>query len=242
MIAENAPNVLVVDDDNDNCRNLADILIDLGYRVDTAQDGLAGLAMIQERPYDVALLDYKMPGMTGLELYHRIKEFRAGTVAVLVSAYTDPATRDAALGAGVWKVLPKPVDPSRLLGLVDEAVGQPLVLLVDDDTDLCAALWDILRERGFRVCLAGDACTAAIRLQDRCYKVVLVDLLLPDADGAAVIRAAHEVIPNVRAVVITGQPPSTPLVQETLRQGVDAVYYKPLDIPQFLGSLERLAR
>jgi CheY-like chemotaxis protein len=242
MTAESLPAVLVVDDDPDNCRNLADILTDLGYRVDTAPDGEAGLAMIQAQPYDVALLDYKMPGMTGLELYRRIKESRAGTVAVLVSAYTDAGTRDAALGAGVWKVLPKPVDLPRLLGLVDEAVGQPLLLVVDDDADLCATLWDILRERGFRVCLAGDAGTATDRLRHRCYKAVLVDLRLPDADGTAVIRAAHEYVPEVRAVVITGQPPSTPLVQEILRQGIDAVYYKPLDIPQFLEELDRLTQ
>jgi two-component system nitrogen regulation response regulator GlnG len=81
--------------------------------VDTAADGLAGLAMVQAQPYDVALLDYRMPGMTGLELYGRIKQLRPGTVAVLVSAYTDPVTRDAALGAGVWKVLVKPVDLPR---------------------------------------------------------------------------------------------------------------------------------
>lgn len=242
MTAESLASVLVVDDDTDNCRNLADILADLGYRVDTAPDGPAGLTMVLARAYDVALLDYKMPGMSGLELYRRIRETRAGTVAVLVSAYTDPATRDAALGAGVWKVLPKPVDLPRLLGLVSEAVGQPLALVVDDDPDLCAGLWDILREHGFRVCLAGDARTAAERLRDRCFRVVLVDLRLPDAEGSAVVHAVHEVLPDARLVVITGHPESAPLVQQALGEGVDAVYYKPLDVPKLLEALDRLVR
>ncbi len=241
MSAESLPSVLVVDDDADNCRNLADILTDLGYWVDTAPDGPAAFAMIQTRPYDVALLDYKMPGMTGLELYHRIKALRSGTVALLVSAYTDPATRDAALAAGVWKVLSKPVDLPRLLGLVDEAVGQPLVLVVDDDPALCATLWDILRERGFRVCLAGDAQSAAGQFKGRCYKVVLVDLVLPDADGTDVVRAIHQATPGTRAVVVSGQPESSPLVQNTVKEGVDAVYYKPLDVAQLLTTVERLA-
>ena len=240
--SEASPSVLVVDDDPDNCRNLADILTDLGYRVDVAHDGPSGLSLLEARPYDVALLDYKMPGMTGLDLYHRIKGVRAGTVAVLVSAYTDPATRAAALEAGVWKVLPKPVDLPALLRLVGEAVGQPLVLVVDDDPDLCATLWDILRDRGYRVCLAHDAHTAAERLRDRPYKVVLVDLRLPDADGSGVVRAVHEVAPEARAVIITGQPDSAPVVQETLKEGVDAVCRKPLDVPQLLQTLDRLAR
>lgn len=240
---ENAPSVLVVDDDADNCRNLADILTDMGYQVDVAHDGPAGLALLQTRPYDVALLDYKMPGMTGLELYRKIKEMRAGTVAVLVSAYTDPSTRDQALDAGVWQVLRKPVDLPRLLSLVDEALGQPLLLVVDDDPDLCSTLWDLLRQRGFRVCLAGDARTAARRIQDnRDYKVVLVDLNLPDASGAEVLHAVHATAPGVRAVVITGQLATSPLVQETINEGVDAVCYKPLDVAQLLNAVDRLAR
>jgi DNA-binding NtrC family response regulator len=239
MSAE-TPSVLI--DDADNCRNLADILTDMGYAVETAHDGLTALEMVRKRPYDVALLDYKMPGMTGLELYREVKRVRPGTVAVIVSAYTDAATRDAALGAGVWRVLPKPIDLPRLLGLVDEAVGPPLVLVVDDDADLCATLWDILRDWGYRVCLAGDARTAAERLKDRAYKVVLVDLRLPDADGAQVVHAVHKAAPEARAVVITGQPDSAPVVQKAVEEGVEEVCHKPLDVPRLLQTLDRLVR
>ena len=80
-------------------------------------------------------------------------------------------------------MLPKPVDFPKLLALVDEALGQPLVLVVDDDPDLCANLWDLLRERGYRVCLAHDEREAAARLKDRNFKVVLIDMKLPEGDG-----------------------------------------------------------
>src|SRR5438445_321145 len=75
------PRILVVDDDVDTCRNLSDILTDLGYQVETAHDGLTALELVRRRPYEVALLDYKMPGMDGLTLYREIKKLRAGTVA-----------------------------------------------------------------------------------------------------------------------------------------------------------------
>jgi len=143
---------LIVDDDTDTCRNLADIFTDLGYRVETAHDGQTALELVARTPHDVALLDFKMPGMNGLELYREIKKQRAGTVAIIVSAYTNNTTKEEALGAGAWQVLSKPVDFPKLLGLVDEAVSQPLVMVVDDDPDLCATLWDLLRERGYRVC------------------------------------------------------------------------------------------
>lgn len=130
----------------------------------------------------------------------------------------------------------------RLLNLVDEALEQPLVMVVDDDPDLCATLWDILRERGFRVCFAGDARSASDRLKDRSYKVLLVDLRLPDEDGVAVLRAVRESAPDARVVVITGQSESSSLVQDAVQEGVDSVCFKPLNISQLLQTLDRLAR
>src|ERR1043166_4222505 len=96
--------ILVVDDDVDTCRNLSDILTDLGYRVDTAHDGPTALELVQRNTYDVALLDYKMPGMDGLTLYREIKRLRAGMVAIVVTAYASGTTADEALVAGAWQV------------------------------------------------------------------------------------------------------------------------------------------
>src|SRR4051812_29650663 len=152
----NNPAILVVDDEVDTCHNLSDILTDLGYRVDTAHDGPSALELVRKTNYDIALLDLKMPGMDGLTLYREIKKLRAGTEAIVVTAYASSATAEEAVSAGAWQVLSKPVDLPKLMGLVDEALGQPLVLVVDDDPDLCANLWDLLRERGYRVAVAHD--------------------------------------------------------------------------------------
>ena len=73
---------------------------------------------------------------------------------MLVTAYASPATTEGASSAGVWKVVSKPVDFPKLFALVDEAIGQPLVLVVDDDQDLCNNLWDLFREHGLRVSLS----------------------------------------------------------------------------------------
>ena len=236
-----APSILVVDDDADTCRNLADILSDLGYRVDTANDGPAALELVRKNPYDVALLDFKMPGMDGLELYREIRKLRAGTVAIIVSAYTNAATKEEALGAGAWQVLAKPVDFPRLLGLVDEALGQPLVMVVDDDPDLCQNLWDLLRERGYRVALAHDAPAAAEQLRGGPFKVVLIDMRLPGGDGTQVLRAVRQTNPQARTVVITGHRVELdPLVRQAVAEGADAVCYKPFDLPRLLETLEQL--
>ncbi|HYV37093.1 MAG TPA: response regulator [Gemmataceae bacterium] len=237
----NLPSILVVDDDVDTCRNLSDILTDLGYHVDIAHEGLSALELVRKNTYDVALLDLKMPGMSGLELYRQIKKLQAGTVAMVVTAYASSGTAEDALAAGAWQVLSKPVDLPRLLGLVNTALDQPLVMIVDDDPDLCASLWDLFRDRGYRVCLAHDEQQATDRLKDRHYKVVLIDMRLPQGNGGTVYRLVRENNPLARTIVITGHRSELDqLVQQVVSEGADAVCYKPFDVAGLLSTLQNL--
>jgi CheY-like chemotaxis protein len=234
------PSVLVVDDEADACRNLADIFGELGYVVDTAHDGPSALALVRRRRYDVALLDLVMPGMDGAALYGEIKRLRAGTAALVVTAHPGSPRAEAAVAGGAWRVLPKPVEFPRLLGLMDQALGRPLVLVVDDP-DLCANLWDLLRERGFRVCLAHDAASAVERLQDDGYGVVLLDMRLPDGDGAQVCRAARQGGCEAPVVVITGYVAEFEAkVRQALAEGASGVLHKPWDVPALLATMQRL--
>jgi DNA-binding NtrC family response regulator len=235
------PSILVVDDDVDTCRNLADILGDLGYQVDTAHAGPSALKRVREKAYDIALLDLKMPGMDGVSLYREIKRRRSGTVAIIVTAYASSETAHEAITAGAWHILAKPVDFPKLLGLVDEALGQPLVLVVDDDHELCATLWDLLRERGYRVCLAHDERDAAAHLGDNSFSVVLIDLKLAQGDGTTVFRLVRGTNPKARTVLITGhRSEMDQAVQQVVAEGADAVCYKPFDVAALLETLRRL--
>jgi CheY-like chemotaxis protein len=233
--------ILVVDDEVDTCRNLSDILTDLGYQVDTALDGFAALELARKKPYDIALLDLKMPSMDGLTLYRELRKLCSETVAVVVTAYASKATAEEALAAGAWQVLAKPVDLRRLLPLVDEALGQPMVLVVDDDPDLCANLWDLLRERGYRVAIAHDEEDAGRYLQEHDFTVVLIDMKLPRGDGGQVFRLVRQSNPQARTVIITGhRVEMDPVVQRVVAEGADAVCYKPFDVPRLLSTLEQL--
>jgi two-component system response regulator HydG len=240
-MSDEAPSILLVDDDVDICANMADILADLGFRVDMAHEGQAALELVRARPYDLALLDLKMPGMDGLTLYREIKKVRAGMAAFLITAHAGGSTAQEALNAGAWQVLPKPVDVPRLLRLLDEVLERPLMLVVDDDADLCANLWDLLHERGYRVCVAHDGRQAAEQLREA-TRVVLIDLKLPDRDGADVFRQVREANPSARTVLITGYRAETePMVERLRAEGADAICYKPFDIPNLLGTLAELA-
>jgi CheY-like chemotaxis protein len=117
--------ILLVDDDHDTCASLSDVISDLGYRVDVAHDGPAALELCRRQPYGLAVLDYKLPGMDGVELYGHLKRVRADTVGVLVTAFAADATAQAAARAGIRQVLPKPVSFGRLIPLIEEVAGTP---------------------------------------------------------------------------------------------------------------------
>jgi CheY-like chemotaxis protein len=236
------PSLLIVDDEQDTCANLSDIFTELGYQVATANDGPGALELIDRQAYDVALLDLKMPGMNGLELYREVRRRSADTVAIIVTAFGGSETAKSALDAGAWRIVPKPVKLPDLLGFVDEATSQPLVMIVDDDHDLCHSMWDLLREQGYRVALAHDLGSSAKYLQRQTPQVVLIDMKLPDADGSRVLEVVRDLNPAARTLIITGFAGELdePLAR-VLANGADAVCYKPFNVPQLLGTIQRLA-
>jgi two-component system, NtrC family, response regulator HydG len=234
--------ILVVDDEQDTCANLADILSDLGYEVDIAHDGLSALQQVRQHVYDIALLDLRMPGMDGVQLYREIKRLQADTVAIIVTAYAEGDSAERAMEAGAWRTLSKPVNLPLLLNLMDEALDQPMVLIVDDDQELCNNLWEIFRERGFRAGLAHGVSEASQLVRQRDYRVVLIDMRLPHGDGGEVFQCVREASPTARTVIITGHRGEMEVqVDRILSEGADAVCYKPFDVNTLLNTVRQLA-
>jgi len=90
--------ILLVDDDQDTCASMSDIFLDIGYTVDMAYDGPGALDLSGGHQYRLALLDYNMPGMDGLELCRRLKDAQPSVVVALITAFSSIATRGAAAG------------------------------------------------------------------------------------------------------------------------------------------------
>lgn len=117
--------ILLVDDHPDTCASLSDIISDLGFRVDVAYDGPPALELSRLRLSGLALLDYKMQGMDGVERYGHLERVEADTVGVRVTAFAADATVRAASRAGIRQVLSKPVEFGSLVPLIEEVAGTP---------------------------------------------------------------------------------------------------------------------
>ena len=143
--------------------------------------------------------------------------------------------------AGAWSILSKPVDIPYLVELVREAGNSPLILVVDDDSDLCENLWEIFRERNYRVHLAHDANEAERVLRSQSFQVVLLDMGLPGEDGASVFELIQKTNQQAEVLIMTGyRTEMESRVQQTLAAGAKAVCYKPFDMPTLLSTIRKI--
>lgn len=77
--------ILIVDDDQELCEEVAEILVDEGYNVTTAFDGLRGKELIERCDYDILILDVKMPGLSGLDILESVKEKNLGVKVLILT-------------------------------------------------------------------------------------------------------------------------------------------------------------
>ena len=112
--AREGARVLVVDDDPDVRRFVVDFLRDSGYGVTEAVDGPSGLkALADQGPFDLILLDFAMPGMTGSEVARTVRADTPGQPILMMTGYLEHEAVLSELGA--QPMLQKPFDPSELL-------------------------------------------------------------------------------------------------------------------------------
>ena len=129
------PRILVADD----ARDLADVycllLSTVGYRVQRAYDGLTALSLAKVTKPDAALLNFSMPGLTGLQVLRELRETGSRTKVIITSGtstFDELVLRAVAEGAQACIQQPYPTD--RLLGMIARVLAQPHGFCVGDVT------------------------------------------------------------------------------------------------------------
>jgi len=112
--------ILVVDDDETIRTTMKAILEDEGYLVDLAGTGKEAIQKTQDRTYNIALLDIRLPDMEGIELLKLMKESVPRTRKIMVTGYPSMQNAISALNKNADAYMLKPVDIERLLSTVKE--------------------------------------------------------------------------------------------------------------------------
>ncbi len=112
--------ILVVDDDETIRTTMKAILQDEGYTVDLAATGKEAIQKTQEKSYNVALLDIRLPDMEGVELLKLLKDGVPRTRKIMVTGYPSMQNAISALNKNADAYLLKPVDVEKLLNTVKQ--------------------------------------------------------------------------------------------------------------------------
>ncbi|MFO8061240.1 MAG: response regulator [Bacillota bacterium] len=122
---EGRPVILVVDDEINIRKTVARALGKEQYDVKTAVNGEEALTMIEEQVPDIILLDMKMPGMDGLEVLRQLRERKARSKVVIITAYGTVDNAVEAMKLGAVDFLQKPFLPDDIRDLVQDILRRP---------------------------------------------------------------------------------------------------------------------
>ncbi len=234
--------ILVVDDEKEFCKNVRDILEMRGYRVALAHDGFRALELVKQNGFDLVLMDMKMPVMDGVQTLKKVKEFIPDTPVIMVTAYAVEDLLREALREGAFGTLKKPLDFDKLFALIEKAIPNgALILVVDDDEDLCANMKDLLRDKGYRVSVAYDGNMAIEKAWEKDFGIIILDMKLPPLNGLETYLAIRDIRPNVVVIVITGYPQEMGnLAQQAVQKNAFACLEKPIDMDDLVSLLGQI--
>jgi DNA-binding NtrC family response regulator len=116
--------VLLVEDETIVRESLRDWLAEDGYDVECVDTGEEALARIKQEDFGVVVLDLRLPGVGGLQVFEQAKELKPETKGVIITAYPSKETLEEARRLGLVDYLVKPFKISDLEKLIGAALGE----------------------------------------------------------------------------------------------------------------------
>ncbi len=256
--------VLAVDDNQTAREVMASILGSFDYQVTTSRSGPEALELWQRAqqekvPFDLVLLDWKMPGMTGVEVAQQLLNQPSPPRVVLVTAYDREELREQTQGLGLAHILTKPVTASDLYDTIANAYGYQgsarhhrerasesdwpqlkgtRVLLVEDNLINQEIAVELLKQAGIVPEVAENGQVALQKLEQHDFDAVLMDMQMPVMDGLRATEQARSrgfTLPIIAmtANVIGGDR------ERCLAAGMNDHLGKPTDVGLLYATLAR---
>ncbi|MDJ0851712.1 MAG: response regulator [Myxococcota bacterium] len=262
--------VLVVDDNSEARAILSEMLESFSFDVTTADSGEQAIRELErcaaEKPYELVLMDWKMPGMDGIDAARRIRnDSRLARVPhiLMVTAYDREEAVRRAADVDIGAFLAKPLNPSQLLDRVMEVFGHEAgggirrrrvtasaddletlrgarILLVEDNEINQQVATELLEGAGMRVSLATNGREAVDAVGRADYDLVLMDIQMPEMDG---FQATAEIRKDARfrelpILAMTAHALAGDR-DRSLAAGMNEHVTKPIDPDQLFAALRR---
>jgi hemerythrin-like metal-binding protein len=255
--------ILAVDDDVEVLKCFAGIAERFGIKCDTAGSADEAISLIDKKgTYDIYFIDWKMPGMDGLELSGKIKEKGARSVITMISAIAFSDMEAEAKEAGVDKFLSKPIFPSDIADWINTCLGVPgadsiqerkggdqfeenCILLVEDVEINQEIVLALLEPTGLAIDCAKNG-IEAVRLYTENpgkYGMIFMDIQMPEMDGYEATRKIREAerAKDRRPIPIVAMTANVfrEDIEKSLAAGMNDHVGKPLDFNEVITKLRK---
>ena len=260
--------VLVIDDDPVACEHARLVLGQVGISCDTALSGRTGLDMVKLRharrePYNLILVDWKMPEMDGLETTRKIRAAVGDeTPVIILTSYNWDDIEAEARAAGVDSFVSKPLFAGTVMDEFREAFRTKRAKLAEETADLAGRrvllaedvdinaeiMMMVLSMREIDVDHAANGRIATEKFAESepgYYAAILMDMRMPEMDGleaARIIRAMDR--PDAKTIPIIALTANAfdEDVQRSMQAGLDAHLSKPVEPEVLFRTLEGLVK
>jgi two-component system, NtrC family, response regulator HydG len=237
-ITQRTERILVVDDEENMRITLSDILKDEGYEVDVAASGEEAVTMCTNQGYQIVLLDVRMPGIGGVEVFRQIRRHQEGVRILMMSAYSVDDMKEIALDQGAIAFLTKPLN--QVVKLIDN-VKDTAILVVEDESETAHKLKESLKGQGYWVTLAKDPHDALELAEQIRFDLIFIDAELPAMTGLELYLAIKKLTPSAVAIMISGQEEEfIEIAKEAVQRTAYTIVRKPLDINHILAMLDKI--
>ncbi|MCC7643248.1 MULTISPECIES: response regulator [unclassified Janthinobacterium] len=266
--------VLVVDDNPSAREIFVSMLTALGFEARAVSGGVLAIGAVAQaraegRPYGLVLMDWKMPGMNGLDTLAGIRADAAGIDATPACIMVTAFHREALLEAARQRDLPldgvlnKPISASTLLDQIafvfggvtgqsrktqrqssyrddERALRGAWLLLVEDNEVNQEVAQHILNDAGIRVDIAGNGAIALAKIAENAYDGVLMDCQMPVMDGYQATRKLRQ-DPRYSNLPVIAMTANAMVgdKEKCLDAGMNDFIAKPIDVAQLFGTLAR---
>ena len=255
--------MLVVDDDEEICRNVVKTMTGVDVSTDYATEGERAVEMVRdaqeaEKLYDLILLDWKMPGTNGLETARLIRK-DSNIPILLLTAYDWREIEQEALEIGVNHFMPKPFFMSTfkeavriMMGRAREAKRQESdvvrgmhILIVDDIEVNQLILVKILTSLGAECDTAFNGREAVDKFMESPsgYDLILMDVQMPEMNGyeaTRTIRASNHPFAKTVPIIAMTANAFVDDVRDAIESGMDAHLAKPVQISSMKATIQKV--
>ncbi len=242
--------VLVIEDDGAALSYLTTFIGKEGFEVLSAASGEEGLEKFKKEKPDVVITDYKMAGLTGLDIMRKVHALDKNVQIIFITAFGGTEIAISAMQEGALDYLKKPIDLAQLLIALGRAkekitdnrkdVLYPTVLVVDDEDDARNYICRYLKKEkeGYHICSASNGVEAVEFFRNQKVDVLLIDLKMPQMGG---IQALHEIrgmTDDFESIILTGHGDESDAIQ-ALRHGTMNFLKKPIDLEELTINIEK---